>query len=1638
MVAKQFAGYTDITQVGETRRSVTYSARPEGKDYPVIIKAFRVDYPTEAETARFRHEYELIRAISLVVDGVVRVVDIIDAGGRLAVVLEDFGGVPLREFIRAGFSTERFLELAISIAEIVGKVHQHNISHRDIRPQNIIVDYKGDAVRITGFGIASEITRIREEIYNPEVIQGMLAYMSPEQTGRMNCAVDYRTDLYSLGVTFYEMLTGRVPFLSSDSMEIIHSHIARMPARPDTLNPEVPAPLGDIIMKLLSKAPADRYQNCFGLAADLRQCLDRVRAAGTAAPFELGQADISLRFIIPQILVGRDRELDLLHSAFSRVSRGGIEAVLVTGEPGIGKSALVNEIHKPIAEKRGYFIAGKYDQFRRDVPYSSIIQAFQGLARQILSESEERVSAWKERILRALGPNGRIITDVIPDIELIIGRQPDVPEVSPEESQNRFNLFFKNFVQVFADKEHPLVLFLDDLQWADIASLNLVRTITTDRSLRYFLFMGAYRDTEVEAHHSLMLTLDEMRKAGLKVGTTTLGVLNADDVNEFISYFLRCDADASRPLSRIIHAKTRGNPFFVNQFLKNLYEGRLIAFEPGRGWSWDLKNIQDLQVTDNVVEFLAGRLRYLPEEPLDLIKVCSCVGNRFDVITLAAVTSRPVEEIFINLDLLIREGLINRRDEQYRFHHDRIEEAAYSLLTQEDRDSMHYHIGTLALRNTSPEDLVNSIFYIVDQMNQGRGLIADEGERIALAGLNEKAGAKAKESTAYKAAVNYFKQGLSLLPEHAWQSHYELAYTLHLGLMECEYLDRNFSEAEKLFDEILGNAANNIDRARAYSVMVVLYTDSRPAIEAVSLGLRALKLFNINIPLDMGSLPVTREYLKVKLALRKIPLEKISGLPDMKDRESVILFNLLTAIGTPAYYVNTNIFAYVSLYAANNILKYGHTPNSSVIFMALACIVQVAEGDYETGYRIGEIALKLHERADRNPHTPGMVPHMFAIFIQHWKKHARHNADVYKKVYEISINAGDFIYAGLAVSALAATRIGIGDRLDDIYDELEKYRGLMEIIKDPVVLATCKEHVRYIKAQKGLTPKRYSMDGDGFDHDREIEQLKAEKNFFALCGTQMYKTRLLCQYGKFKEALETAADLDTHIRLRTGMLYVPLHYFNYSLVLTGLLFGGEKKLRRQYLGLVKRNQKQLKIFSGLCPENFRHKYDLVRAELAALKGRFEDAVRLYHEAILGARRNGYLHEEALACELIALFYIRLNCRDEASVFMNTACDCYARWGASAKEQDLRERYPDLLGARAGDGTGDTVSSVSTSDLLDLSTIMQASQVISSEIMLERLLQKIMHMSITNAGAQRGYLLLEEEGRLTIEASEDVDSGENSVMQSVPVEECDDLSRAVVNYVFHSGKPLILGNAMAEGTFMNDPYIVRGRCKSILCSPILSQGKLSGILYMENNLAENAFTPERLELLRIISVQAAISLENAKLFELATTDGMTKLFVHRYFQLLLDSEIQRSRRYSRPFTLAMVDIDNFKKFNDMYGHQLGDEVLKQAARAIRKSTRPVDISARYGGEEFVIVFPETSVEQAMVAAEKVRAAVERISIPFENRNLGVTVSIGLAEFPRHARTKDDLIRYADAGLYASKREGKNRISVGGKIEPGISS
>jgi predicted ATPase len=844
--------------------------------------------------------------------------------GRTVLVLDDPGGEPLNRLLERQLDLTRFLRIAIGLSAALGGLHEHGIIHKDIKPANVMVDPTSGQVWLTGFGIASDLPRERQAPEPPETIAGTLAYMAPEQTGRMNRSIDSRSDLYSLGVTLYEMLAGVLPFTAADPIEWVHCHIARQPRPPAERRKEVPESLSAIVLKLLTKSPEERYQTAAGLEADFRRCLADWESLGRIEPFLLGTHDASDRLLIPEKLYGRDRESQALLEAFDRVvAHGAPDLVLVSGYSGIGKSSVVNELHKGIVLPRGIFISGKFDQYKRDIPYATFAQAFETLVRQILSKNEAEIERWRDAIRDAVGLNGQLVVNLIPELELIIGKQAPVPEVPHQEAQNRFQAVFRAFLGVFARKEHPLALFLDDLQWLDAATLELLEHLLTHSDVRHFLLIGAYRDNEVNASHPLMLRLDSIRKAKVNVHDIALAPLSLDDLGQLIADSLHQESTRIEPLARLVHEKTAGNPFFAIQFLTALAEERLLEFDlRERAWRWDVNRIRARRITENVVDLLIGKLTRLPDITRETLKQIASLGNSAETTVLTMVRGGPENELHSDLRAALREGLVVRLGDSYGFVHDAIQEAAYSLIPEAMRAEVHLQIGRLLMARMSADELAENVFDVVNQLNRGAALIYELNEKHCVAELKLRAGRKAKASTAYAAACTYLSAGMALVNRKDWEARYGLVFSLWLLRAECEFLCGNFEEAASLISELMERAASKTDKAAAYRLRIDLHNMKSAYQEAVASALECLRLFGVEMPEHPTWEQVHDEYEKVWRNLGARSIESLIDLPPMTDPEIQAATRVLSGLRV-AFFTDENLFLLSTCLIVNLSLKYG-------------------------------------------------------------------------------------------------------------------------------------------------------------------------------------------------------------------------------------------------------------------------------------------------------------------------------------------------------------------------------------------------------------------------------------------------------------------------------------------------------------------------------------------------------------------------------------------------------------------------------------------------------------------------------------------------------------------------------------------
>ncbi len=1479
----ELAHYNITEKLYEGRKSTLFRGTRTQDQTPVILKTTTSKHPPLSEIARLKHEYSILKDHHI--KGMIQAFELIEDHARLVLVLEDIGGKPIRDqFNSQDLSVGEFLKMAIRVVEAVGYIHQHHLIHKDLNPYNIIMNPETEQVQLIDFGISSLLSRENPKILSPEYLEGTLSYISPEQTGRMNRAVDYRTDFYSLGVTFYFILTGQLPFDFKDPMELIHAHIAKPPHSVIDLSPDIPEMLSRIVAKLLAKRAEARYQGAYGLKTDLEICQKEWNRSQRIEVFELGRHDISSQFQIPQNLYGRAGEVNLLLQSFDRVSEGITELLLVGGYSGVGKSALVNEVQKPIVRKRGYFVDGKFDQFKRNIPYSSVIQAFANLIQQILTESQERIQQWKEKILPALGRNGQVIIEVIPELEWIIGEQPPVPELSAAEAQNRFRVLFQNFIQVFATAEHPLVIFLDDLQWADVPSLNLIKAMVVEPDIHYLFVIGAYRDNETNSAHPLMLMVSELRKKQHDIHFLPLLPLERSDVHKLVSDTFQCSMERSDGLTEEVHRKTNGNPFFVYAFLKSLYDAKHIEFNLTQGeWQWDLEQIHQADMSDNVVDLMVRKIKTLSQTTQYVLKLAACVGNHFDLKTLSIVYEKSLHETAQDFWEAVKEGLIvpigqdyklvhiteglevsEDSNASYRFLHDRVQQAAYALISDEHKQWLNLQIGRLMLRSVKAEELDDVLFEIVNHFNIGMALINNTQETENTALLNYQAGRKAKSSAAYGPAVEYLSNGLKLLPDNWWDTHYDLAFPMSRELVECEYLNGQFEISEEHIKELLTHTKTTLDTVEVYRLLMVCYASQSRYRENIEIGLKALALCGQELPLNPGEELVGAEFGNAAQNLGDRSVDTLIDLPDMDDPIRKSAMRLLVEIWSPNYIEgNDTLLALGTVRMVNLSMQHGNTAESIFGYVSYGLLLTVGLGQVELGYQFGTLAItlseKLHDMSFR-----AKTHHIFGGLTSHWRVHLKNSHFHALSAYEYGLQTGDLIWGNYGIVHVPCQAFVRGMSLEHLQTEYDKFYPSVMKMDDPIPNLFFK--LFYFGA-RGLRDRKYDFtDGDVIDENRDLEN----DHIFNLYQT--IKSQLLYFYGQYEGGFECAKEAKRTVHASVGNPVLVDQALYQAMNAAALYVEADETRKIELLQHLEEGLEKLKAWSENCPENMLHKRLLVEGEHARITGDLMAALRSYHHAAESAEREGFQQVQALGYELTAKLYQSQEIEEMAKAYMQKAHYHYTRWGARVKVTDLENTYPQWFRTiitneveiRETVTPSLSISSGNMSQALDVHSVIKTSQAISQEIVLDNLVKKILQIVVENAGAQRGILLLKKEDTLVVEAVTSVND-EEVTLESLPMEDYEEIAHSIVHFVEHTGKHAVIQDAQQDGRFASDPYVLEQKPKSILGVPLIYQTKFLGVLYLEHSLLTGAFTPARLEVLNLLLAQITSSLENAILY-----------------------------------------------------------------------------------------------------------------------------------------------------------------------------
>jgi diguanylate cyclase (GGDEF)-like protein len=1628
---------------------------------PVVVKFLRTDPLVPREAERLRNEYEIL--CRLAGSWVPKPYGLDRQRGQLRLVLEGFDGEPLTGLFDRPLEPGRFLDVAVRLTAALADLHRQGVVHRDLRPGNVLLDPGTGALKLIGFEMAARLSGVLVAPERPTVIEGSPAYMSPEQTGHMNRGVGYRGDLYSLGVILYELLTGELPFQAADPVEWAYCHVARSPRPPTEIVPAVPPGLVGVVLKLLAKQPEERYQSARGLLVDLQHCRQEWTAKGAIELFPLGLQDVPDRFLVSPRLYGREQEIAALMASFERVrTAGGTELVLVSGYSGIGKSSLVQELRRPVVEARSYFASGKYDQYQRDIPYATLVRAVQGLLRQILTETPERVQGWRAALRAALGANGGLLVDLIPQLELLIGPQPPVPALPPGEAQQRLQLVFGRFLGVFARRQHPLVLFLDDLQWLDLATLALMAYLLASPDVEALLLIGAYRNNEVGPAHPLTGALEKIRRSEVCLSEVVLGPLPPASLTQFVADTVRQSAEAVAPLAQLVHGKTEGNPFFAIHFLTMLHTEGLLFSSDG-SWQWDLDAIRRQGFTDNVVDLMLGRLNRLPAPTRNALTLAACLAGTVDAATLALLSGRAEDELHGILQEALDDGLLSLADGRYTFLHDRVQEAAYALLDPAQRAARHLQIGRTLLAHTPQDRLAENVFEIVGQLNQGTSLITSPAEKKRLAELNLIAGKRAKATTAFASALTYLTAGTDLLTPASWDCDYDLTFALHVERAEDEYLAGNGACSDELLALTLDRARTALDRVWAYRLRARLYQLSGRLPEAVSALLEGLRLFGVTLPEDTEA-AATATDAEIRLVSDNLRGRRIADLADAPlsdDPEVQAVIGLLTELIPVIYVTRVSRGALVTARAVNVGLQRGHTEESPSVYSCYAMVLAGVCHDVRAAHEFSEMALQLNERLPTAAAWRGRLLFFHGSVVTAWIRHFATALLVLDQAFDACLDSGDLVHANYTTYNAIWLHWENSDPLDEVAALARRFAVFAQESHNDIVYHMIRLEEQFVLSLQGKTRSLTDFSDDAFDEADCVAVFEQADHGFGLAVYSIMKQITAFHAGQFGEALEWADRVAPLLTQLTSYPVEATYHFYRALTLTGLAAQASSAQREELLRQVRDPLERLEFWAGDCPENFANRCHLVCAELARLEGRDGDAMRRYDEAIRSAVENGFVHHQALAAELAARFYLSQGVDRVADSHLREARDCYVRWGAHAKVHQLDQQHPGLT--EAPPLAPATILSA-RAEQLHLFSVVKASQAISQEIVLPQLQETLIRLALEHAGAQRGCLLLADGERLTVQARAETEGDQTrvDVLPAVPASPAA-VPTALLNYVVHSGEIVVLADAATDALYSRDEYITQHKPCSVLGLPITRQGRLIGILYLENSLVSGAFIPSKLAVLELLAAQAAISLETAQLYahlqelnanlqELnvdleeenterrraedearrlneqlafrALHDDLTGLPNRALLLDHLQSALARAHRDKTMVGVLFIDLDDFKSVNDSFGHVAADGFLIEVSRRISGCLRETDTAARISGDEFVVVCESlTDPGDTIAVAQRIRSALST-DIPVCDRRIGAPASIGIAVSTPNC-TAEDLLRDADTAMYDAKRQGGRR-------------
>lgn len=1742
-------GYQIVEQIHESHKSRVYKGYRDQDHQPVILKLLKQDYPTPKDLSRYQQEFEILHNLNI--DSVVKAHALESYQNTLVIVLEDFGGISLSDYLQTQhFTLEQFLPLAIKITEAIGEIHAAQVIHKDINPSNIVWNQTTNQIKIIDFGISSRITEPNNGSKSiPTTLEGTMIYMSPEQTGRMNRTVDYRTDFYSLGITFYEMLTGQLPFPITDlndHIELVHCHIAKQPLPPHKVNPDIPKIVSDIILKLLEKTPEARYQSAWGLREDLARCLHELERYGAIAEFPLGTQDISEQFNLPDKLYGRESEIKTLIHAFERVVQGEKSLVILSGETGIGKSSLVKEIYQPITQKQGYLLTGKFSSDQPDPANSAIAsreylqgipQAFAGLIRQLLTESETQLNHWQTKLREALGEQLQIIMEIIPELNLMLNQLENSPtkpnqltksadpepEIRSSLSEAEMNQIWLNLVRVFCGQEHPLVIFLDEIHWADPGILKLLEEIMLAPDINHLLLILAYREYETTETHEMPLEgfheyLEILRQAQIKIEYLRLHPLTYEQITNLMAETLRQNDEAVKSLAGIVFWKTGGIPYLVRQFLKTLYQKKLLTFQyPQKGknlqkphWTWDMEQVKALEIPNPNSELPVYQLKKLPESTQQLLHLAACLGASFDLHTLSRIYEKNTQETFEILWPGIQEGFILPQSEletieleshetvllfeEFKFCSHRFQKAAGEMITNEQvQKELNLKIGNFL----KAEKLINSekeLLRIVDNLNKAKDLIVEPSAQLELAELNLKAAKISQEQNNYDLARAYLTNAKFFLDsERAWENHYDLAIALYKMLAQVELATAQFEQAEDYLYLLIEKLNSPISKAEIAYQIIQHYWQVSKYKQALVLGKKALKWLGIDIPSTEEDIcqqvQVEIDRLNKYLSRSNQSIDHLISHEAPINLAKQILIKLLTALSLAAKHISQNLFDLLIVLSVSLSAQYGHLPESAYAYAAYSVILATRSEDDKSSRDFGELGFTLSKKL-QDPIYQSLTYNLYANEIIIWFKPISFANSINTQGYEIARQAGNL---GLARDFLMNQCINYfyqGKFLAHLMADLNHCLDLPSDSSRWTTESILASEIA-IANLTGQTTDRFTFATKKYSEHEYLNSENSHQDLAGVCLYKLYKMQILYLYEDYQQALKLAQEIEHLINYLRGSIAQFEYIFYYSMILFSLYKKVPDQQKIHFLTKLNYHQRKLNRWEQKCPENFRAKLLLFKAEMARINGNIVEAMNSYDYAIQLVQGHEYIQIRALADELAAKFWLEQKKEAFAKLYLEKARACYQIWGAKRKVEELESKYAPFLPMNPEEKAkvidqikpSSTLSSPLVSSLartttymssnrevaiLDLATVMKASQAISQEIVLDKLLEKLMKILMENAGAQKGTLILNNQGKLLIEAEGSLvtDPVQESsipelviqVLQSISIEESEAdsprLPRSIVNYVARTKENVVIHDAtqlnkdfLAESDeatqldlyrqFSNDPYLQKNQPKSILCAPLMIKGELYGIIYMENNLTPGAFTPARLEMLNLLSSQAAISIENSRYYaEMAALNKAYERFVPRQFLHFLKKksivDVQLGDNVQQEMSVLFSDIRSFTTLSESLtpaeNFKFINSYLSSMEPAIVENNGFID---KYIGDAIMALFPGGADDSVEAAISMLRRLSEynqgRRRAGYVPIEIGIGINTGdlmLGTVGGNSRMDSTVI--SDAVNLASRLEGLTKI------------